>query len=118
MNTGPPLHLEDAEVFEALNLTHMPADVHTQSSVNSSRPQSASGNHSRLPTEPSANGQSLHSDWPVDWPDANLTSNQSFLSFVEFAVRQALQAYRTSTGHDDIQVGLCHCISISALTAA
>ena len=42
--------------------------------------------------------------FPTDWPDDNLTENASFLAFVEYAVRQALDPYRSIGGHGGVRV--------------
>ncbi len=42
--------------------------------------------------------------FPTDWPDDNLTENASFLAFVEYAVRQALDPYRSAGGHGGVRV--------------
>lgn len=40
----------------------------------------------------------------MDWPDANLTGNDNFLSFVDCAVRQSLEPYRNGYGHNGLLV--------------
>ena len=42
--------------------------------------------------------------FPIDWPDANLTENDNFLSFVDCAVRQSLEPYRDGHGHNGLLV--------------
>ncbi|DBB04664.1 hypothetical protein WJX77_006462 [Trebouxia sp. C0004] len=42
--------------------------------------------------------------FPTDWPDDNLTENASFLGFVEYAVRQALDPYRSAGGHAGVRL--------------
>ena len=82
----------------------MPADVFKFAGVSVSRPQSAASSYAEGHAEPAVNGHSIQQqdDWPADWPDSDLTSNDSFLSFVEFAVREALRPYRS--GHSGVQV--------------
>ena len=42
--------------------------------------------------------------FPTDWPDDNLTENASFLAFVEYAVNQALDPYRSAGAHGGVRV--------------
>lgn len=50
----------------------------------------------------------------MDWPDANLTENDNFLSFVDCAVRQSLEPYRNGHGHNGLLVcTLCSMLQLS-----
>lgn len=42
--------------------------------------------------------------FPMDWPDANLTENDNFLSFVDCAVKQSLEPYRNGQGRNGLLV--------------
>lgn len=42
--------------------------------------------------------------FPTDWPDDNLTENASFLAFVEYAVNQALDPYRSAGAHGGVRL--------------
>ena len=49
--------------------------------------------------------------FPAEWQDGNLSENDSFLSFVDYAVKQALEPYRSAGGHNGLLVSCCSCCS-------
>lgn len=54
----------------------------------------------------------------ADWPDANLTENDSFLSFVDCAVRQSLEPFRLGHGHNGLLVCVHHMNVLDAAALA